>query len=554
MVEIALNDIKKNYGFKNVLDGFSLEVNSNDRIAIVGKNGAGKTTLFKIITKEEQLDSGIISIRKGSRIGFLQQIPPKYNSSMIVNDILMTAFSNLQEIQKEMNKLEKEMAKENGNIQKTINRYGKLQDIFMSQGGYDIEHNLSKICMAFNITDEMRNQKFESLSGGQRTMVHFAKLLLEQPEILLLDEPTNHLDIKTIEWLEDFLKRYKGTVVINSHDRYFLDKVVNKIALLENGKCSLYHGNYSYFVKEQERELMAEFQDYKTQQKQIQAMKDAIKRYKDWGNRSSNEKFFKAAANLEKRLERMELIDKPEMQKKILPLNFQQNGRSGKRVISVKDVSMMFGDNIVLEDANLEINYGEKVCLIGTNGSGKTTLIKIILGELEPTLGIVELGSNVKIGYLSQHIKFDDENITVLEEFRKKFNGSETQLRATLAKFFFNGENVFKQINKLSGGEKVRLILAELIQKDINFLILDEPTNHIDIDTRETLEAALTDFKGTILFVSHDRYFINKLAERIVELENGKTVSYVGNYDYYIEKKSKELIKEESITSKGKKR
>ncbi len=539
MVEIALNDIKKNYGFKNVLDGFSLEVNSNDRIAIVGKNGAGKTTLFKIITKEEQLDSGIISIRKGSRIGFLQQIPPKYNSSMIVNDILMTAFSNLQEIQKEMNKLEKEMAKENGNIQKTINRYGKLQDIFMSQGGYDIEHNLSKICMAFNITDEMRNQKFESLSGGQRTMVHFAKLLLEQPEILLLDEPTNHLDIKTIEWLEDFLKRYKGTVVINSHDRYFLDKVVNKIALLENGKCSLYHGNYSYFVKEQERELMAEFQDYKTQQKQIQAMKDAIKRYKDWGNRSSNEKFFKAAANLEKRLERMELIDKPEMQKKILPLNFQQNGRSGKRVISVKDVSMMFGDNIVLEDANLEINYGEKVCLIGTNGSGKTTLIKIILGELEPTLGIVELGSNVKIGYLSQHIKFDDENITVLEEFRKKFNGSETQLRATLAKFFFNGENVFKQINKLSGGEKVRLILAELIQKDINFLILDEPTNHIDIDTRETLEAALTDFKGTILFVSHDRYFVNKLAERIVELENGKTVSYVGNYDYYIEKNQK---------------
>lgn len=542
MLEIALNDIKKNFGFKNVLDGFCLEVNSNDRIAIVGKNGAGKTTLFKIITKEEQLDSGIISIRKGSRIGFLQQIPPKYNSCMIVNDILMTAFSNLQEIQKEMNKLEKEMAKENGNIQKIINRYGKLQDIFMNQGGYDIEHNLSKICMAFNITDEMRNQKFESLSGGQRTMVHFAKLLLAQPEILLLDEPTNHLDIKTIEWLEDFLKKYKGTVVINSHDRYFLDKVVNKIALLENGKCSLYHGNYSYFVKEQERELMAEFQDYKTQQKQIQAMKDAIKRYKDWGNRSSNEKFFKAAANIEKRLERMEMIDKPELQKKTLPLNFQQNGRSGKRVISVKDVSVMFGDNIVLEDANLEINYGEKVCLIGTNGSGKTTLIKIILKELEPTSGIVELGSNVKIGYLSQHIKFDDENITVLEEFRKKFNGSETELRSTLAKFFFNGENVFKQINKLSGGEKVRLILAELIQKDINFLILDEPTNHIDIDTRETLEEALTDFKGTILFVSHDRYFVNKLAERIIELKNGKTTSYVGNYDYYIEKQQNKFI------------
>lgn len=540
MTEISLNNIKKSFGFNNVLDGVNLEINTGDRVAIVGKNGAGKTTLFKIITGIETVDSGNVSIRKNSKIGFLEQVPPKYNSDIVVNDILMTSFNELIQVYEEMRNLEEKMVEHNSNLDKIMDRYGKLQDYFMSKDGYEIESNLSRICSAFNISEEMRNQKFESLSGGQRTLVYFAKLLLEQPEILLLDEPTNHLDIKTIEWLEKFLKNYKGTVVINSHDRYFLDKVVNKTISLENGKSKVYFGNYSYFVDEQERELMAEFQDFKSQQKQIQAMKEAIKRYRDWGNRSSNEKFFKAAANLEKRLERMEIIDKPELQKKKLPLNFHQNERSGNDVIKLQDIELSFGNNKLLTSVNLDINYGEKICLLGDNGSGKSTLIKIILGELKPENGNIIFGSNVKIGYLPQQLTFDDESLTILEEFRKEFNGSETQLRATLAKFFFNGENVFKTINKLSGGEKVRLKLAELIQKDINFLILDEPTNHIDIDTREMLESALIDFEGTILFVSHDRYFVNKLSEKIIEIKDGKTTSYLGNYDYYYEKKNNE--------------
>ena len=537
MLEINLSGIKKTYGFTNVLDDVCLEIHTRDRIAIVGKNGAGKTTLFKIIKGLETYESGTLSIKKGNTIGFLQQIPPDYDDSS-VKQVLMTAFSELVSIEEEMKDLETEMGNPNTRkLEKTVNRYGRLQEIFINKNGYEMNSELSKICFAFDISEDMQNQQFSSLSGGQKTVVHLATLLLEKPDILLLDEPTNHLDIKTIEWLEEFLKKYPGTVIINSHDRYFLDKVVNKIASLENGKCTLYHGNYSHFTEEQERELMAEFQGFKTQQKQIQAMKEAIKRYRDWGNRSSNEKFFKAAKNLEKRLERIETLDKPQLQKAKMPLNFSQNSRSGNDVIKVKALRMSYDHKVVLDNMSFDIKYGENVCLMGDNGSGKTTLVKIILKEIEPLSGEVHLGSNINIGYLSQHITFENENLTVLEEFKRDFSGSETQLRAILAKFYFNGENVFKKISDLSGGEKVRLKFAKMVQKDINFLILDEPTNHIDIETREMLEEALQEFKGTLLFVSHDRYFTNKLSQKIAELRNGKITYYLGNYDEYRERK-----------------
>lgn len=537
MAEISLNNVAKSYGFKNILDGFNLEVNSNDKIAVVGKNGAGKTTLFRIITGRENVDSGIISTRRDCSIGFLEQIAPEFDSEMTVQDVLITSFKAVIDIYDSMTALEEKMANENADLDSLMKKYGNLQELFISKGGYEMEGTLSKICGAFHISEQMRKQKFASLSGGQKTIVCLAKLLVEQPDILLLDEPTNHLDIKTIEWLEEFLKNYRGTVVINSHDRYFLDKVVTKIASLENGKCKVYHGNYSKFVEEQERELMQEFQDYKTQQKQINAMKEAIKRYRDWGNRSSNEKFFKAAANLEKRLERMEQIDRPDMKKSKLPLAFTQNGRAGKDALVLSDITMSFGDHVVLDGFDYSLSYGENICLVGNNGCGKSTLVKIILGEQKPTGGKVELGSNTKIGYLSQHISFRDEDRNILEEFKEDFHGSETEARSILAKFYFNGENVFKRIGSLSGGEKVRLKLAELVQNDVNFLILDEPTNHIDIDTREMLESALEEFKGTILFVSHDRYFINKIAKKIVELKDGKLTTYLGDYDYYNEKR-----------------
>lgn len=543
MAEISFNSVVKNFGFKNVLDEFNLEIAKNDRIAIVGKNGAGKTTIFKIIKGMENIESGTVSINKRKSIGFLQQIPPEFPIEFTVKDVLLTSFHSLFKIYDEMKILEEKMSNINSlDIEKTMVQYGNLQEKFMNCGGYEIESNVAKICSAFNINDNMTNQAFSTLSGGQKTIVFFAKLLLEKPDILLLDEPTNHLDIKTLEWLESFLKNYPGTVVINSHDRYFLDNVASKILHLENGKGKIYHGNYSYFIDEQEKELMNEFQDFKSQQKQILAMKDAIKRYRDWGNRSSNEKFFKAAKNLEKRLERMEMIDKPQLSKKILPLTFQQNSRSGKDVLFLDNLSMIYGDKIILDEALFRVNYGEKICLMGDNGCGKSTLLKIILGEIEPYDGKVMLSPSIKVGYLSQNVEFENEEETILDEFRRHFNGSETLMRSTLAKFYFNGENVYKRISKLSGGEKVRLKFAELIQKDVNFLILDEPTNHIDIDTREMLEESLQEFEGTLLFVSHDRYFVNKLAEKVAELKDGKLTMYLGNYDYYTEKKNSDEV------------
>ena len=543
MIEIAMNNAKRNFGFKNVLDGFDLEATTGERIALIGPNGCGKTTIFKIIAGEEKLDSGIVTTRKGASIGLLSQIPPKVSDDYTVRDLLLKDFQKLFEVERKMRECEQKLATASPkDMDYLLSAYGKLQDYFQNMGGYEIDEKVSKICNGFKISDDMLDRAFNTLSGGEKTIVNLASLIISNPDILLLDEPTNHLDIDTLEWFEQFLANYKGTVIVSSHDRYFLDKVATKTIFIDKGKADVYHGNYTYYLQESERRALAEFEEYKNQQKQIEAMKNTVKKLREWGTQGDNPRFFRRAACIEKRLEKMEMLDRPDT-KKTLPLDFEVKGRSGKDVLVVDDLGLMAGDKVLLDGAEMSVQYGEKVCLMGKNGTGKSTFIKALLDPTSDYVcqGEIKLGSQVSIGYIPQEIHFEDDNATILEVSRKSFTGSETQLRASLAKFLFYGENVFKRVGTLSGGEKVRLKLFELIQKKANLLILDEPTNHIDIDTKEMLEEALSEYAGTLLFISHDRYFINQLAERIENIEDCQFVNYLGNYDYYKEQKVKKL-------------
>lgn len=553
MLEVSINNAKKSFGFKNVLDGFDLEATTGERIALIGPNGCGKTTLFKIIAGEENLDSGLISTRRGASIGMLSQIPPKVSDDVTVRDILLKDFKDVFEIEKKLREYEAKLAniEDSDKLDQVLKMYGKLQEQFEKMGGYDIDEKVSKICTGFKISSDMLDRSFNTLSGGEKTIVNLASLIISNPDILLLDEPTNHLDIDTLEWFEQFLKGYKGTIIISSHDRYFLDKVATKTVFIDRGKSDVYHGNYSYFVEESERRALAEFEEYKTQQRKIEAMKEAVKKLKEWGERGDNPRFFKRAACIERKLENMEVLDKPKT-KKALPLGFDINERSGKDVLTVKNLGIIIGDKVILDGANLQLKYGDKVCLMGKNGTGKSTFVKSVLTGENIADGEIKIGSNVSIGYIPQEIRFEDENSTVLETARKFFDGTETHLRASLAKFYFYGENVFKKVGKLSGGEKVRLKLFELIQKKANLLILDEPTNHIDIDTKEMLEDALRDYNGTLFFISHDRFFINQLAEKVVNIENEKFNLYLGNYDYFKEQKAKLLVNDQTSKRRGK--
>lgn len=533
MIEIELNKIKKNYGLRNVLDGFSLQLKTGERVALIGQNGSGKSTILKIIAKQESIDSGTINIRSGAKIGILNQIYENEKEDISVEDFLYKSFEEILKIEKKLNKLETQMSTEanTDNLEKLINEYGRTQERFLLIGGYETQEKFNKICSRFYINKDLLEQNYNILSGGEKTRVNLAKLLLTQPDILLLDEPTNHLDIHSLEFLEELILKYKGTVLIVSHDRYFLDKVINKTVLLEDGKENIYYGNYSYFLKEDERRALAQFENYKNQQKQIEKMKESITTLRKFGDLAGNEMFFKRAKNIEKRLEKMEIIDRVDLNKKALDLKFNIKNRSGNDVLKIENLEKRFDQKIIFKDANLNLNYGEKVALIGENGSGKSTLIKIILGQDINFDGKLKLGTAIKFGYISQNIIFEDNDKTVLDYFLEGNNFSETEARNKLARYGFRKENVFKRVGKLSGGEKVRIILMKLIQKDINFLILDEPTNHIDIDTREILEETLKEYKGTVLFVSHDRFFINAIANRVLNIENHKIKSYYGNYD-----------------------
>lgn len=539
MIEIELNNIIKNYGLKNVLNGMNLTLKTGERAAIIGCNGAGKSTVLKIIMKQENISAGTINIRKNATIGMLRQIYEYEETNPNVYTFLQRSFEHFFELETKLKKLEDEMSyeKDDEKMSELLQKYGNVQQKYIQMGGYDIQEKFNKICSGLQINEKMLNQNYNDLSGGEKTIVNLGALLLKEPSILLLDEPTNHLDMEKLEWLEKFLKEYKGTILMVSHDRYFLDKIATKTILLENGKEKIYFGNYSYFLKEDEKRTLAEFENYKDQQKMIKKMKESIKTLRKFGELAKNEMFFKRAKSIEKKLAKIEQLPQVDLEQKTL-LNFKLNidSRSGKDVVIINNLNKNFESKNIFENANLQIHYGEKIALIGKNGTGKSTLLKIIMNEDCEYTGEIKIGQSVNIGYIPQEIKFEDDNQTILNFFEQFDNRNETEIRTSLAKYMFRGNDVFKKVSSLSGGEKVRLILAKLLKQNINFLILDEPTNHIDIETRELLEEAIKEYSGTVLFVSHDRYFINNLAERIVEVKEKRFFSYVGNYDEYLRK------------------
>ena len=532
MIEISLNNVKKSFGLKNILDGLNIEIKTGDRVSIIGENGCGKTTILNIINSLESVDSGTIAIRKGAKIGYLNQQPENIYNNKIVKDILYDSFKDILDIEKQLKKYEVKMIKEPENIS-IINKYLDTQEKFINLGGYEINTMIDKVSSGMDIK-YLLNKNYDTLSGGEQKRVVLASIIIKNPDILLLDEPTNHLDINTIEWLEEYLNKYNGTIVIVSHDRYFLDKVASKTILIENGKSIIFHCNYSKYLVENEERNEREFKEYKDQQKLIIALKKKIKQLEEFGRLAypGGEIFYKRAENIRKRLERIEKKDKPII-KKELPINFDIEKRTGKDVLTIINYNLSIGNNELIKNINFKINYKDKICIIGNNGCGKSTLLKRIINNSSDN---IKIGSNVNIGYIPQQINFN-EDITILDYARRYFNGEESHLRSALHKFQFYGENVFKKITKLSGGEKVRLLLFTLIQDNCNFIILDEPTNHLDISTKETLEDALISYEGTILFVSHDRYFINKLANKVLYIANKKIVEYCGNYDYFIQHK-----------------
>ncbi|WP_100334084.1 ribosomal protection-like ABC-F family protein [Bacillus alkalisoli] len=534
MITCSVNQVKKMYGGNSIFENITFEIKENDRVGLVGRNGSGKTTLFRLLAGEEAPDAGQIHWKKGLKIGYLSQIPD-YHNEHTTKEVLQTAFSDLLKTEEKIKQLEAEMSRETTEekMQRLIQEYGNVQDHFTIQGGYEIEANIEKIVNGLNIKS-LLNKAFSTLSGGEKTKVGLAISLLHEPDLLLLDEPTNHLDLMAVEWLGNFLQEYRGTVVVVSHDRYFLDEVATKILDMEDGEITCYHTNFTGFMREKEERLLNEFQAFEEQQKKIKKMKEAIKRLREWANRANppSEGLHKRARNMERAIERMEKINRPILNRKKMNLEMEAADRSGKDVIILRDVSKYFGDQLLFQNVNLDVNYQQRVAIIGENGTGKSTLIKLMLHQLKPDKGEVRLGSNVKVGYLSQHIFSDITDDTLIDVFRSEVRVTEGEARGILARFLFYGHTVYRKVSQLSGGERMRLRLAQLMYQDINLLILDEPTNHLDIESREVLEEALEDFNGTIIAVSHDRYFLNKLFEKIYWIQNQEVNGYVGNYDY----------------------
>ncbi|EEL30803.1 ABC transporter ATP-binding protein uup [Bacillus cereus Rock1-15] len=549
MTICSVNNVMKSFGGNIIFENISLEIKNGERVGLVGRNGSGKTTIFGLLTGKESLDAGAIHMKKGTRIGHVAQIP-KFDEVMNVYDVLSSAFKVEKELEKEMHALEKNMAEEQeqSSLQKLMERYGVIQEKFAFLGGYEIEANIMKVANGLQVTD-LFPRVFTELSGGEQTKVSLAYMLLQKPDLLLLDEPTNHLDLFAVEWLEQFLKEYTGTVIVISHDRYFLDEVVTKIFDLEDGEIHVYHTNYSQFVEEKEERLLQEFQAYQEQQKKIKKMKEAIKRLREWANQANppNEGLHKRARNMERALERIEKLKRPILERKQMGLQFEGQERSGKDVVVMKEVSKGFAGRPLFEQANLHVRFQERAAIVGRNGTGKTTLLKLLLEEINPDVGEIRIGSSVKIGYLSQHT-YGNVKSNVLEAFREYVAVTEGEARHILAKFLFYGPAVFKKVTQLSGGEKMRLRLAQLMYQDINFLILDEPTNHLDIESREVLEEALEQYNGTILAVSHDRYFLNKLFEKTYWIDECKLFEFAGNYAWarqkWEEKLEKQVIKQ----------
>lgn len=546
MTILNINKIAVSFGFGSVLNDVSFSINQGEKVAVVGNNGSGKSTLLKIIAGIENSNFGNISLKKGTRVEYLEQGD---NSDVKVGrciDILYSTFNYLKPLQNELTQYENLLNQESDadKLDVLVKRYCAIQEKFVELGGYDIENQINYVVNGLKIDKKLLLRDFNTLSGGERTLINFAKILLGKPELLLLDEPTNHLDIERVEWLEQFIKDYKGTIIIVSHDRYFLDRTISKIIEIDNGKAKIYYGNYTKYLEQKQAEETKEFEQYKQEQKKIAEMEKAIKRLKEWGEMADNPTFFRRAKAIQSALDRIKenAIEKPK-QKIELPMEIINSGRASQEVVRLKDFSLSAGNKNLLSHSYCLIENGEKVAILGKNGCGKTTLIKTILGDQGNAdisiSGELKLGSNQNIGYLSQIIEFYNNNSTLLWTFMNELGIDEQYAKSTLYKFQFYKDDWTKIVSTLSGGEKLRLKLAIMLQKKLNFLVLDEPTNHIDITTREVLEENLKEFKGTILFVSHDRYFINSIATKILAVENCQIKTYCGNYDFYISERDK---------------
>ncbi len=527
MIEIAMNELNKYYGANQVLKGISFEVYSGEKVGLLGKNGSGKTTLFKTITGEEPFESGSIAKATGKKIEMLAQIPV-FGANETAEDILRSSFAEITEVFQAMKAIEGDATPA------ILARYGRLMERYEQLGGYETEVRIDKICAGMQIDSKVRQSLFEQLSGGEKSRVNLARILLRECDILLLDEPTNHLDLASLQWLEDFLHNFPGTVVVVSHDRVFLDRVVTRIIEIEDGKANFYAGNYSYYLEERQQRYLTQAEQYKQQQHKISQLEEAVKRQRIWADiNKNNSSLAKRALAMEKRIEQMDKVAKPVTARK-LAAGFDSGGYASKEIVSFALVGKRYGEKVLLHNLNLKILRNERIAFVGANGCGKSTLLKMLMGEEALDSGEISISSNVKIGYLPQIIRFEDDNATILELFRSETNRSEENSRSILAKFHFSAADVVKKVSVLSGGEKSRLKLCLMMQKNINFLLLDEPTNHLDIASREWIETALADFEGTMLFVSHDRYFLNKFTEKVWNMENGTITPYDCGFEAYL--------------------
>ncbi|HEU3782925.1 TPA: ABC-F family ATP-binding cassette domain-containing protein [Streptococcus pneumoniae] len=533
MIILQANKIERSFAGEVLFDNINLQVDERDRIALVGKNGAGKSTLLKILVGEEEPTSGEINKKKDISLSYLAQ-DSRFESENTIYDEMLHVFNNLRRTERQLRQMELEMGEKSGeDLDKLMSDYDRLSENFRQAGGFTYEADIRAILNGFKFDESMWQMKIAELSGGQNTRLALAKMLLEKPNLLVLDEPTNHLDIETIAWLENYLVNYSGALIIVSHDRYFLDKVATITLDLTKHSLDRYVGNYSRFVELKEQKLATEAKNYEKQQKEIAALEDFVNRNLVRASTT------KRAQSRRKQLEKMERLDKPEAGKKAANMTFQSEKTSGNVVLTVENTAIGYDGEVLLQPINLDLRKMNAVAIVGPNGIGKSTFIKSIVDQIPFIKGEKRFGANVEVGYYDQTQSKLTPSNTVLDELWNDFKLTpEVEIRNRLGAFLFSGDDVKKSVGMLSGGEKARLLLAKLSMENNNFLILDEPTNHLDIDSKEVLENALIDFDGTLLFVSHDRYFINRVATHVLELsENGSTL-YLGDYDYYVEKKA----------------
>lgn len=538
MIALSCTDITKLYGIDVILEGISFTVQKGDKIGIIGKNGVGKSTLFKILAGKIPYDKGSIYMAKDSTIGYLEQ-SVDFRSATTVYDECLKIFEHVIEMEKELRNLETDISKiEDTSTSESIkifDNYSKLMDEFTNINGYGYKSEIKGVLKGLGFEDDDLHKPIAKLSGGQRSRMNIAKLLLQKPDILLLDEPTNHLDIEAISWLESFIRSYDGTIFVISHDRYFLDQITTKIIEIENKSIIQFNGSYTKFVEYKESIYIQQLRKYEKQQEEIAKQEEIIRRFKQHGT----EKLAKRARSREKRLDSTEVIERPMLVTNRTKLNFEPRITSGKEVLKVENLKKAYEDTTIFKDVSFDIYKGEKVALIGPNGIGKTTLFKILLDLIPYNEGDYILGHNVIPGYYDQEQEnLDDSNTLINEICEQDISINEAKARNLLAAFLFYGEEVFKDISTLSGGEKSRLSLLKLMLSESNFLLLDEPTNHLDLEAKEVLESALNNYSGTIFTISHDRYFLNKVATKIIEISKYGVTTYLGNYDYYVEKKN----------------